>query len=172
MFEGERRDTAMNHLFFPSWHLLCGQGQQDIKAFSCWNTKTCIDLLLSFKVTWDHFASLSVTQPSKHRPGEACPTCLPLPAHTGYSSDPFFSLTGPSPVFPLFLMFFFFSLLGLLPFASALLAPVVWEFSLCHAFLCQAVGHRCMGFSPGGVSLEVCSAAESLATSKSSEGFH
>lgn len=86
MFEGERRDTAMNHLFFPSWHLLCGQGQQDIKAFSCWNTKTCIDLLLSFKVTWDHFASLSVTQPSKHRPGEACPTCLPLPAHTGYSS--------------------------------------------------------------------------------------
>lgn len=82
MFEGERRDAAMSHFFFPSWLCTMGKAGSTPEGFSHWTTEMCIDLLRHFKVPWDHFASLDIIHSSKCSLREGCPEC------PGWASPP------------------------------------------------------------------------------------
>lgn len=67
--------------FFPSWLCTMGKAGGTPKGFSHCTTKTCIDILIHFKVTWDLFASLNIIQLSKCSLREGCPGCPGWASH-------------------------------------------------------------------------------------------
>lgn len=152
-FGGERRGSATYRLFFPSGFCTTGEAGGTSKL-SPRTTKMRVDLLMSFKVTWDRFASLDIIQSSRRCPGEGGPDG---PGRTSRPAAPQLSLrpralpAGTSRSF--FLMFFPFGLWGVLSSVkdkgAARLSPAyVREKPALPKRLWRAVGCRRRGGSP------------------------
>lgn len=167
----------MSHLFLPAWLLHHGRGWWHFRAFSrC--AKMRVDLLMSFKVTWDHFASLGITWSSKRCPREGClgcPGCTSRPSAPQLSLHPFALPSAARS--SLIMMFFSFGLWGFLSSVkderAARFSPSYGGVELALSeLLCRVVGCRCAGLPPpSGISLEVSSGAETLAMRKGKGRF-